>query len=87
MLCAGASTLLAREPLSCYMCLNVLGYWCTCFKCCFPGGGGVYFVHMAAHNCVFLNWNVRGLNNPVRRRVVCDLVSHTKAHNGGITRD
>ena len=34
---------------------------------------------MLEYNCNILNWNVRGLNNPVRRKVVRDLVSETKA--------
>ena len=34
---------------------------------------------MAAHNCILLNWNVRGLNNPARRKVVCDIVRQYRA--------
>ena len=34
---------------------------------------------MLEHVCNILNWNVRGLNNPARRKVVRDLVSETKA--------
>ena len=34
---------------------------------------------MIDQNCVMVNWNVRGLNNPARRKVVRDLVSETKA--------
>lgn len=34
---------------------------------------------MASHNCTVLNWNVRGLNNPARRQVVRDLISHHRA--------
>jgi exonuclease III len=28
----------------------------------------------AEHNCVLLNWNVHGLNNPVRQQVVRGMV-------------
>ena len=34
---------------------------------------------MLEHICNILNWNVRGLNNPARRKVVRDLVSETRA--------
>jgi exonuclease III len=34
---------------------------------------------MLEHTCNILNWNVRGLNNPARRKVVRDLVSETRA--------
>lgn len=34
---------------------------------------------MVQQHCVILNWNVGGLNNSVRRKVVCDLVRETKA--------
>jgi hypothetical protein len=34
---------------------------------------------MNDQQCVILNWNVRGLNNPARRQVVKDLVRDTKA--------
>ena len=30
---------------------------------------------MIDQNCVMVNWNVRGLNNPARRKVVRDLVT------------
>ena len=33
---------------------------------------------MNEQNCLILNWNVRGLNNSIRRRVVKDLVRDTK---------
>jgi exonuclease III len=33
---------------------------------------------MADQHCVILNWNVRGLNNIARRKVVRDLVSDTR---------
>ena len=34
---------------------------------------------MLEHNCNILNWNVRGLNNPARRKVVKDLVQETRS--------
>jgi exonuclease III len=34
---------------------------------------------MLEHTCNILNWNVRGLNNLARRKVVRDLVSETRA--------
>lgn len=34
---------------------------------------------MLEHICNIINWNVRGLNNPARRKVVRDLVSETRA--------
>jgi exonuclease III len=34
---------------------------------------------MLEQHVVILNWNVRGLNNPARRKVVLDLVRDTKA--------
>jgi hypothetical protein len=34
---------------------------------------------MLEQNCVLLNWNVRGLNNQARRKVVRDLVGDTRA--------
>ena len=34
---------------------------------------------MLEYNCNVLNWNVRGLNNPARRKVVRDLVQETRA--------
>jgi exonuclease III len=33
---------------------------------------------MADQHCVILNWNVRGINNSARRKVVRDLVSDTR---------
>jgi DNA phosphorothioation-dependent restriction protein DptG len=35
-------------------------------------------VLMADQHCVILNWNVRGINNSARRKVVRDLVSDTR---------
>uniref|UniRef100_A0A0A9DZN0 Endonuclease/exonuclease/phosphatase domain-containing protein n=1 Tax=Arundo donax TaxID=35708 RepID=A0A0A9DZN0_ARUDO len=34
---------------------------------------------MSDQNCIILNWNARGLNNPVRRKVVRDLVKDTSS--------
>ena len=34
---------------------------------------------MLEYNCNVLNWNVWGLNNPARRKVVRDLVQETRA--------
>jgi len=34
---------------------------------------------MLQHTCNILNWNVRGLNNPARRKVVRDMVGETRA--------
>lgn len=42
--------------------------WCVYL--CFP---------MLEQHLIILNWNVRGLNNPARRRVVSDLVRDTRA--------
>jgi len=47
---------------------------------CLPSWGfGVLVFSMLEHTCNILNWNVRGLNNPARRKVVRDLVSETRA--------
>ena len=46
---------------------------------CLPSWGfGVLVFSMLEHTCNILNWNVRGLNNPARRKVVRDLVSETR---------
>jgi exonuclease III len=34
---------------------------------------------MTEQRCTLLNWNVRGLNNSARRKVVSDLVRDTQA--------
>lgn len=39
---------------------------------------------MICQNCLLLNWNVRGLNNPARRRVVRDLTMDTKCEIAAI---
>lgn len=43
------------------------------------GRGRVLQLPMNDQYCNFLNWNVRGLNNPARRSVVRDLTRDTKA--------
>ena len=51
--------------VSCYLCVRLA----------FGAGHGIpcFTVSMIDQNCVLLNWNVRGLNNPARRKVVKDL--------------
>jgi hypothetical protein len=34
---------------------------------------------MNNQNCNILNWNIRGLNNPARRKVVSDLIKDTRS--------
>lgn len=34
---------------------------------------------MSEQNCILLNWNLRGLNNPARRLVLRNMVSQQKA--------
>lgn len=51
-----------------------------CGVCCMEAvGPGVYMFPMLDQNCVIMNWNVRGLNNSARRKVVKDLTREKRA--------
>ena len=47
--------------------------------CCgVTSGGAIVISIMSEQKCLILDWNVRGLNNKARRKVVKDLVQDTK---------